>query len=226
MSKLLFGETAGRLVSERVGKPEATLTTLKQIPADRRVNGQVFEILGGDAANTLWEWVDAATCNGDDVLAAKPDDNPSTGRFMRKPGNHCLRVTFYATTPSGTALLTIPSGSILQPLDFGIAVSRRFTGVATALAGLSSSNHWGHTGLFGFIGSCIATTLDHAFSPTAAGTGITFQMAPVASGSFDNRTNSRLWMKGGDTFRQDGGGWGTGVGQWLISANLLANPGV
>ncbi len=225
MAKLLYGDSAARLVSERIGAPETSITTLKQIPANKRVNGQVFQILTGDGQNTLWQWVDAATATGDDVLAITPSDAPSTGRFMRCPGAAMLAVTFFATTPSGTALLTVPSATILQPLDFGVRVSRRFTGVASALAGLSSSNHFGHTGIFGFIGSMVATNLDNAFSPTSAGTAITFQMAAVASGSFDTRVNSRQWMKGGDTFRQDGGGWGTGVGQWLISCNVLQNPG-
>lgn len=228
--KLLHGETAGRLVSERIGAPETSLTTLKQVPANKRVNGQVFEILTGDAKGTFWRWTDAATCNGDDVLAVTPSDAPSTGRFMRCPGAAMLEVTFYATTPSGTALLTVPSNTILQLNDFGVAVSRIFTGVATAVAGLSSSNVVGHTGLFNFIGSTVQTQLNQYFSATANGTGIAFLPAPialigsVASGLFERPV--RPWLKGGDTLRQDGGGWGTGIGQWLIAANILTNPGV
>jgi hypothetical protein len=226
MSKLLYGDSAARLVSERIAKAQATVAALKSIPADKRVNGQVVQIL---ADNTLWQWVDAATAAGDDVLAINPSDSPATGRWMRMPGRAMLKVPFYATTPSGTSVLTVPSNTIID-LDvgnFGLRVSRIFTGVATALAGLSSRNHPGHTGAFDFIGSCVATQLNASFSATAAGTGIAFVMAPIPSGVEDvGRRAVRPWLKGGDTLRQDGGGWGTGIGEWLVSCNILQNPGV
>ena len=225
--KLKYGDRAAREVSERIGKPEATLTTLKQIPADRRVDGQVFHVLADD---TWWAWNDEAVATGDDVLAVKPNDNPSTGRFMRMPGAAMLAIPFLATTPSGTALLTVPSNTIIDlgVGNFGVFVSRIFTGVATALAGLSSSNLGGHTAPFNLVGSCTVAQLSTAFSPTAAGTGAgAFLMAPIPSGVSDvGRTAVRPWMKGGDTLRQDGGGFGTGVGQWLLSVNILQNPGV
>jgi len=226
--KLVHGDRAAQLVSERVGAPVATLSVLKQTPADRRVDGQVFHVMEDD---TWWFWNDEAVATGDDVLAVRPNDLPSAGRFMRMPGNAMLAIPFYATTPSGTALVTVPSNTILAPLMFGVKVSRIFTGVATALAGLSSSNHPGHTGLFNFIGSCIATQLNQWFSATANGTGVSFLTAPVAlpGGSIASGVRESPitpWMKGGDTFRQDGGGWGTGVGAWLVSCNILQNPGV
>lgn len=223
--KLLFGDRAAQLVSERVGAPVASLTVLKQTPANRRVDNQVFHVADDD---TWWFWNDEATCSGDDVLAVTPNDSPSTGRFMRMPGMAMLAVTFYATTPSGTALVTVPSNTILQLHDFGVKVSRIFTGAAGAVVGLSSSNLVGHTGVFNLIGSCVQTTLNQAFSATAAGTGVSFQMAPVASGSaYAGRTAVRPWMKGGDTLRHDvGTAYGTGVGQWIIAAHILQNPGV
>lgn len=221
--RLLHGDHAARLVSQRVAEQVTTLAVLKQTPADRRVDGQMVHV---QSDNTRWQWEADAVCTGDNVLAVTPNDNPSTGRWMRMPGHAMLAVTFYATTPSGTNLLTIPSNTILQLSDFAVRVSQRFTGVATALAGLSSSNVVGHTGIFNFVGSTIATQLDNWFSPTAAGTGISFLMAPVASGAADNSGLRRPWLKGGDTIRQDGGGWGTGVGEWLISCNVLQNPGL
>jgi hypothetical protein len=223
--KLLFGDTAARLVSERIGAPVATISALKQIPANKRVDAQVFHIT---ADNTLWQWVDAAVCSGDDVLAVNPNDAPSTGRFMRLPGRAMLALNFYATTPDATALLTVPSNTILRPEDFGVKVSRIFTGASNACVGLSSSNHPGHTGAANFAGSCVATFLNHVFSATAAGTGCDFQMAPIASGTWDSYGNKRRWMKGGDTFRHDvmGANFGTGVGQWLVACDILKNPGV
>lgn len=220
--RLLYGDSAARLVSQRIAEPVATIAALKQIPADRRVDGMIVQVLD---YNTVWQYSNDATSTGDDVLAVNPTDAPSAGRWMRMPGNVMLAIPFYATTPSGTALLTVPSGTILQPVDYGIRVSRIFTGVATAVAGLSSSNYDGHTGLFNIVGSTVATQLNESFSATAAGTGVAFIMAPVASGTADHSGLRRPWMKGGDTLRQDGGGWGTGVGEWLLSCNILQNPG-
>ncbi len=224
--KLLYGDSAARAVSERVGAQVASLTVLKQTPANRRVDGQIFLV---QADNTLWQWVDAAVATGDDILAVNPNDSPSTGRFMRRAGAAMLALTFMATTPDATNLLTVPSGTILQPLEFGVRVSRIFTGASNAVVGLSSSNHWGHTGAFNFIGSTVGTFLNQTFSATAAGTGCDVQMAQVASGTFDaNYASRRLWMKGGDTFRHDAktANFGTGVGQWLVACNILQNPGV
>lgn len=220
--RLLYGDAAARLVSQRLAEPVATLAALKQTPADRRVDGMLVHV---QDSGTVWQYSGDATASGDDVLAVNPDDAPSTGRWMRMPGNAMLAITFYATTPSGTALLTIPSGTILQPVDFAVRVSRIFTGVATALAGLSSPNYAGHTGIFNLVGSTVATQLNESFSATAAGTGVAFIMAPVASGTADHSGLRRPWLKGGDVLRQDGGGWGTGVGEWLLSANILQNPG-
>lgn len=222
---LKHGDHAAREVSKRIGAPVATLSVLKTTPADRRIDGQVFHVLEDD---TVWTWNDEAVCNGDDVLAVKPNDNPTTGRFMRMPGAAMLALNFAATTPTGTNLLTVPSGTVIQPLDFAVRVTRIFTGPSNAAVALSSSNHRGHTGVANFAGSCVATQLNHVFSATAAGTGIAFLMAPVASGTFDSRDNTRLWMKGGDTFRHDviGAAFGTGIGQWLVACNILQNPGV
>ena len=223
--KLNFGDRAAQLVSERIAKPVASMTVLKQTPADSRVEGMICHVTSDD---TYWQWNDEATATGDDVLCAAANDAPSTGRWMRMPGAALLALTFYATTVDATALLTVPSGSILQPLDFGVRVSRIFTGASNAVVGLSSSNHPGHTGTANFAGSCVQTQLNQMFSATAAGTGVDFLMAPTASGTWDTHDNKRRWMKGGDTFRHDakGANFGTGIGEWLISCNILKNPGV
>jgi len=223
--RLLYGDRAAREVSERIAEKVATLTVLKQTPADRRVEGQLCHVL---ADNTLWQWEPDATCSGDDVLAVNPDDAPSTGRWMRAPGAALLALPFYATTPDATVLLTVPSGSIIQPLEFGLKVTRIFTGASNCMVGLSSTNHPGHTGAANFAGSCVATHVNHQFSATACGTGVDFRMAPIASGTWDSHANKRDWMKGGDTFRHDakGANFGTGIGQWLVAANILKNPGL
>jgi hypothetical protein len=222
--RLIYGDRAAREVSERVAAPVASLTVLKQTPADRRVDGMIVHVQADD---TTWQWANSATCSGDDVLAVNPDDAPSTGRWMRMPGAALLALNFYATTPDATALLTVPSGTILEPVEFAVKVSRIFTGASNAVVALSSSNHPGHTGVGNFAGSCVATQLSNMFSATAMATGMDFLMAPIASGTWDSHANKRVWMKGGDTFRHDakGANFGTGIGQWLVSCNILKNPG-
>lgn len=223
--KLLHGDHAARLVSERIGAPVATIAALKQVPASRRVDGQLFHV---QVDNTVWQWVDAAVCSGDDVLAVNPTDAPSTGRFMRLPGRAMLALPFYATTPTGTNLLTVPSNTALRLEDFALKVTRVFTGPSNAAIAVSSTNHPGHTGVGGFMGSAVATQLNNMFSATAAGTGVDFIMGPVASGTFNTIETKRLWLKGGDTIRLDviGAGFGTGVGQVLVACDILKNPGV
>jgi hypothetical protein len=224
MTVLKHGDRAAQLVSQRVAAPIATVAALKAIKSDKCANGQVAHVTADD---TLWQYNTSSAVTGDDLLAITPGDSPSTGRWMRMPGAAMIAMTFYATTPTGTNLLTVPSNTILQPLDFGLKVTRVFTGPSNAAIAVSSTNHPGHTGVGGFMGSAVATLLNNVFSATAAGTGCDFQMGPVASGTFNTLENKRAWMKGGDTVRLDviGAAFGTGVGQVLMACNILRNPG-
>ncbi len=229
--KLLWGDRAAQIVSGRIGEKVASITVLKQTPANRRVEGQLFTCTD---YGTLWVWRDSATCPGDDVLAVRPNDLPSSGRFMRMTGAALLRVPFYATTPTGTNVLVIPSGSIIQAVDFGVNVSAIFSGGASGcVLGLSSANLRGHTGAYSFIGSCGATALNQNYVASFSGTGMGYFPAPVSalapsvmSNTADYASRARPWLKGGDTLRQDvGTAFATGIGEWLVSANILHNPG-
>jgi hypothetical protein len=228
MSALKYGDAAARLVSQRVAAPETSIATLKQIPADKRAQGMVVQIMTGDARNTLWQYESTSATTGDDVLCITPSDAPSAGRWMRMPGYALLRLPFAATTPTGTNLLTVPSNSILRLEDFAWGgVSLVFTGAANCGVAVSSSNHPTHTGVGAFLPSAVATNLNNWFSGTANGTGIPFNMGLVASGTFDTHNNKRPWMKGGDTIRLDviGAQFGTGIGAVLVACNVLQNPG-
>lgn len=230
MGRLNFGDKAAQLVSERIARPESTIATLKTLPANKRVDGMIAQILSGDAKNTLWVWRDAATASGDDVLAIRPSDLTAAqaGRWMRAPGFAQLVLPITATMPNGTVLLTVPSNTILKLEEFAIGVpSLVFTGASNAAIAVSSSNHPGHTGIGNFLPSAVATNLNHWFSPTANGTGVAFNMHMVASGTFDSHNNKRPWMKGGDTIKLDvmGANFGTGLGSILVACNVLQNPG-
>ena len=65
--KLNYGDSAARLVSERIAAPVATLTALKAIPADRRVDGMVALV---QSNYSLWQFCAASALTGDDVLVA------------------------------------------------------------------------------------------------------------------------------------------------------------
>ena len=224
MTVLNHGEVAGRLVSQRVAAPVATVAALKAIKSDKCADGQVCHIQADD---TLWQYTIAAIAAGDDLLAITPGDSPATGRWMRLPGRALIAMTLMATTPTGTNLLVVPTGAIIAPHDFGLKVTRVFTGPSNAAIAISSSNHPQHTGIGGFMGSAVATQLNNAFQGTSAGTGMDFRMGPVASGTFDSYGNRREWMKPGDTIRLDviGAQFGTGVGQVLMACDILKNSG-
>lgn len=229
MSSLIYGDLAGRSTSQRIAAPVASVAALKAIGAAFRVDKQIVQIQGDltTGGQTLWQWEDGATVSGDDILAIRPNDNPTTGRWMRLPGRALLAIQLLATTPTGTNLLTVPSGTILALHEFGYRVTRIFTGPSNAGIAISSTNHPLHTGVGGFAGSMVATQLNNLFSATAAGSGCDVRMFPTASGTFDSIANKRDWLKGGDTIRLDviGAGFGTGVGQVLIACDILQNPG-
>lgn len=74
--KLKYGDAAARQVSGRIGDPTATTTTLKAIPADRRVDGQLFLVL---ADSSLWAFdADSSASASSTVLV--PD--AGSGRFL------------------------------------------------------------------------------------------------------------------------------------------------
>lgn len=222
MSKLLYGDSAARLVSERIAKPVASLTVLKQIPANKRVSGMIAHVLD---ANTFWQFNPDSTLTGDDVLVVAP--NAGSGRWLRMPGAAMLALPIHATYATGTNLLTIPTGCIIAPHDFGYRVSAGFTGASNCAIAVSSSNHPGHTGIAAFGGTLVATQLNNMFSATAAATGLAFQMMPIASGTFDSHANKRTWMRPGDTVRLDviGAQFATGSGEVLMACDILQNTG-
>lgn len=221
MSKLNYGDIAAREVSERIHAQVADLATLKSTPENQRVNGQLVLVV---ADQTIWYYDTDATLTGDDVLVVAPTSG--TGRWLRKPGAAMLAIPFYATTPTGTNLLTIPTGCLLAPREFGYRVSRVFTGASNAAIAFSSSNHPGHTGPANFAGTLVATQLSQMFSATANGTGLDFALAPIGT-TFGTIAERRTWMKPGDTIRADiiGAQFATGVAQLLLLCDILQNNG-
>lgn len=217
--KLQYGDSAARLVSERIAQPVATLALLRGIPDKRRVAGMVALVLD---SNTVWQFDADSTLTGDNVLVVAPTDALG-GRWLRMPGGAMLALPIYATTPDATALLTVPTGCLIKLHEFGWRVDRVFTGASNACLAVSSSNHPGHTGVGNFAASMVATQLNNM----TVGTGCDYQLGPVASGTFDSHATTRRWMKPGDTIRLDvvGANFGTGVGAVLVACEILKNAG-
>lgn len=74
--KLLYGDSAARLVSGRVGGYAATTAALKAIPANRRVNMQIYMV---EADNSLWVF-DGDSAAGASSTVLVPD--AGSGRYL------------------------------------------------------------------------------------------------------------------------------------------------
>lgn len=164
--KLLHGDAAARDVSERIGAPVASLTALKAIPADRRVDGQVFLNLADDS---LWQFNAASSLTGNDILVATP--GAGSGRFLRMPGACALELPFTFATADAAALLTMQAGQefhvdLAHGFAWRIAVS--MTGGTTPAIGVSSNKttptNWSTKGdLLGGASGDLTATLTAGF---------------------------------------------------------------
>ena len=134
--RLLHGDSAGRLVSQRVGEPVATLTALKGIPAKRANNGMLALVL---ADFSLWQFNEASALSGDDLVVAAPSDSGS-GRWLRVPGGCELKMPIAFGTADAAILWTVPTGCLFEAREFFWDVTTGFTGGAASAIGLSSSN--------------------------------------------------------------------------------------
>lgn len=157
--KLNFGDIGAQQVSERIGTPVASLTILKGIPADRRVDGQIFLCLADD---TLWQFNLASALTGDDILVAAP--SAGSGRFLRMPGAGKFELPFTFATADAAALLTMQAGQELAVERVLWRVATGFTGGASSAIGVSSNKtgptNWSTKGdILGGAGGDLAATL-------------------------------------------------------------------
>ncbi len=75
--KLVYGDRAAREVSERVAAATATTTTIKAIPADRRVDGMLCVVLND---YSLWTF-EGASAVTPSTTVLQPD--AGSGRWHR-----------------------------------------------------------------------------------------------------------------------------------------------
>lgn len=214
--KLNYGDFAAQQVSERIGTPVDTLTTLKAIPADRRVNGQVFLVL---ADNTLWKFHSSSALTGDDILVAAPGSG--SGRFLRMPGAGKFELPFTSATADGTALLMMQAGQELAVERAAWRIAVDLTGGAASAIGLSSNKtsptNWSTKGdILGGAAGDVAATLVAGFKVGTIGT------------EMDTLTKTRgLVLVSGDTVKIDRitSAFTAGSGNAVLIGMLIKNDG-
>jgi hypothetical protein len=112
--KLHHGETAGRIVSGRIGEPTATTTSLKAVPANSRVDGQLFVVL-----NDYSVWVydaDSAASASSTVLVPDAGD----GRFLAV--GISAGTTGVVTVSKSVGYAAISDAGTTKTIDFDAAL--------------------------------------------------------------------------------------------------------
>lgn len=216
--KIITGPIEVQSLSERVGAPVADLTALKAIPADRRVDGQLFFVLADD---TVWQFNAASALTGNDILVATP--GAGTGRFLRVPAGGKFELPFTFATADAAALLTMQAGQELAVERAFWRVAADFTGGASSAIGASSNKttptNWSTKGdiLGGATGDVAATLV--------ASVGI---VAGTIGADMDTLTKTRgLILKATDTVRLDRitSAFTAGSGAVVLVGTLLRNDG-
>lgn len=217
MGALNYGDYGARLVSQRIATPVASVTALKAMAPSTRVAG----MLAVNTANgQTWRFHASSSLTGDDILVATPDSG--SGRWLLVPGAHRLQMTIAYTTADAAALLTVPTGCYIVPLEFWWQVSTSFTGGTNSAIGLSSNKTGFDTKgdlLGGATGDVLATL-------AAAGSGATPIMGTIGAG-FDTLAKRRTVLVPTNTVRFDRvtSVFTAGAGTANMSCIVLANNG-
>jgi len=214
MSKLLYGDSAARKVSERFAESVASVTALRAIPTSRAVNGMVALVT---ADNSLWRFHDSCALTGDNILVAEPSDGGS-GAWLRLPGAVELQLPFTYATADAAVLLTVPTGAVLQVDELFWKVTTGFTGGSSSAIGVSSSKSGLTTkgDLLGGASGDVAATL-------VAGSAI----LGTIGGAYATLSARRKLFVAADTFKFDRitSAFTAGAGSVCLVAKLLRNAG-
>lgn len=216
--KILYGDLAARLVSERYAAPVATLTELKGIPADRRVHGMQVLVL---ADGVRWRFHSTSVLTGDDLLVVAP--TAGSGVWLRLPGGCDLAIPITFATADTTALLTGQAGMRLAVERLAWEVTADFTGGSSSAIGVSSNVNRGTDfttkgDLLGGVGGDVAAALTAALGFTAGTIGA----------DMDTLTKTRRLILGPtDVVRFDRitSAFTAGTGFVHVIGNLLKNDG-
>lgn len=215
MPKLNYGEIAGREVSERFAAPQATLTALKAIPANQRVNGMSAIVL---ADGSRWRFSSTSALTGDDLLVAAP--SAGSGRWLREVGATTLAIPITYATADAAALLTPQAGMLIRWTGFAWKVTADFTGGSSSAIGVSSAKT-GYTTKGDLLGGAtgdVAATL-----VASSGLGVD----GTIGAKFGTDALRRALWAAADTLRFDRitSAFTAGTGYVLASCEILNNDG-
>ncbi len=216
--RLNYGDIAAQKVSERYAAPVATLTELKAIPADRRVDGMQVLVT---ADNSRWKFLGAGALTGDDLLVVAP--TAGTGTWLRLPGATSLALPIAFGTLDAAVLLTMQAGQLFAVERLCWEVTADFTGGASSAIGVSSSVNRGTD--FTTAGDLLGGATGDVLAALTAALGFT---AGTIGTDMDTLTKTRrLVLKAADTviFNRITSAFTAGTGYVHIIGNLLRNDG-
>jgi hypothetical protein len=202
-------------VSRRIAAYVATLSALAAIGTSKRTDGMLVWVDSEDAIYVFSQAATATDASG--LLVQAP--TVGSGRWLRVRGTHRLRMPITFATADAAALLTMPAGAVLQPLEFFWDITTGFTGGTSSAIGVSSGKTSFTTkgDLLGGASGDVAAGLTTALSP-AVGT--------IGTG-FDTLAKRRKLWVAGDTFRFDRitSVFTAGVGAVNVICNVIQNDG-
>jgi hypothetical protein len=132
----------------------ASLSVLKDIPANERSEGQLAYVIGGGT----WRFSESSVLVGDDLLVAEP--TAGDGAWLRHDRTVDLRFAVSFANTDAQVLYTVPAGFELYVPNAAWEVTADWTGGSSSAIGLSSSSTFLNTKgdiLGGAAGDVLAT---------------------------------------------------------------------
>lgn len=214
MSTLQYGDRAAREVSQRMAASVATIAALKAIPAEGRTDGQIVLLV---ADGSRWRFMLSSSVTGDDALVITP--TAGSGRWLRLPGACRLQFTIGFGTADAAVLWTVPTGALVNMVEFYWTITTNWTGGTASTIGLSSTKTGFTTkgDLLGGAAGDAAAALTTALSPA---------MGTIGAG-FDTLAKRRVLWKPTEILRHDRitSAYTAGAGAVNVICDVLANDG-
>lgn len=217
--KLLHGDAAARLVSERIAQPAATYAALKAIPIDRAVDGMMILVL---ADGSRWMWDSDCALTGDDLFVVEP--TTGAGAWLRVPGAFEIKMPITFATADAAILATVPTGALVRFDEFFWQVTADFTGGASSAIGVSSSNK-NDSANFTTKGDLLGGATGDVLATLVASSGD--YLRGTIGTDWDTLAKRRTLFKAAETLRFDRitSAFTAGTGYVIANGNLLRNAG-
>lgn len=214
--KLLYGDSAARLVSGRIAAPVASIAVLRTTPTKRAVHGMSCFVT---ADGSEWIFNSASVLVDDGVLVVRPSDG-GTGAWLRAGGGAKLVLPITFATLDAAILLTLQAGQEFYLEDIYWEALTDWTGGASSTIGVSSSTKTSFTtkgDLLGGAAGSLAAALTAAGAPN---------FGTIGAG-FDTLAKRRTIFKNLDTIRHDRitSAFAAGTGNVVLMVNLTKNAG-